>query len=404
MEELYNNTATKNEAFLEEILKMSPAFYETIQQNRQSQKIQIIYTQIDRHENNHPVFKSFYYNYSPNDYLYPASTVKMPVALLALQRLNELNIKGLNKNTTLITEAAYSGQTAVYNDPASLDGRPTIANYIKKIFLISDNDAYNRLYEFLGQEYINTQLQKMGYIQAEILHRLSIPLSPDENRHTNPVKFLNADGKIIYEQAMQANNSTYSKRQDVLGKAYYKGETLINEPLNFSSKNRMNLEDLTQVLKATLFPNAVSPKQRFNLTEADYRFVRQYLSQLPTETTTIAINDSIANWPAYVKFLLYGSQKDPLPRSIRIFNKVGDAYGGLIDVAYIIDLDKKIEFMLSARIYCNKDGILNDDQYDYESVGFPFMKQLGQLLYNYELKRKRTRQPDLSDFLFQYEK
>jgi hypothetical protein len=38
-------------------------------------------------------------------------------------------------------------------------------------------------------------------------------------------------------------------------------------------------------------------------------------------------------------------------------------------------------------IYCNKDGILNDDNYDYDELGFPFMKFLGQEIYKYELKR-----------------
>ncbi len=60
--------------------------------------------------------------------------------------------------------------------------------------------------------------------------------------------------------------------------------------------------------------------------------------------------------------------------------------------------------MLSATIYANADGILNDDKYDYETVGLPFMEKLGQLLYNYEVKRNRTHQPDLSKFKITYEK
>ena len=107
----------------------------------------------------------------------------------------------------------------------------------------------------------------------------------------------------------------------------------------------------------------------------------------PSET----IHPSYDSLPdAYVKFLLYGSQKEPLPKNIRIFNKVGDAYGQLVDVAYITDFDKNIEFFLSATIYCNSNGIINDDTYDYDTIGLPFMKNLGQVIYDYELKRKRT--------------
>lgn len=106
---------------------------------------------------------------------------------------------------------------------------------------------------------------------------------------------------------------------------------------------------------------------------------------------------------SYVKFLLYGA-RDPIDSNIRIFNKVGDAYGFLTDAAYIVDFKNNIEFFLSASINCNSDGIYNDDKYDYENVGFPFMKHLGQVIYNYELKRNKKNTPDLSEFKIDYSK
>jgi hypothetical protein len=89
--------------------------------------------------------------------------------------------------------------------PSTSDGRPTIEHYIKKILLVSDNDAFNRLYEFLGQEYINNTLHKMGYKEVQIVHRLDISLSEDENRHTNPVRFFDTSGKLIYEKPLEAS-------------------------------------------------------------------------------------------------------------------------------------------------------------------------------------------------------
>jgi Beta-lactamase enzyme family len=404
MEEINTNPEnSKTDTLMENILKKYPTYFEAIQKNKLDWKVQIIYTQIDRKADNSPSFKTHYYNYDPNSYFYPASTVKMPVAFLALQRLNELKISGVDKNTTMITGVNYSGQTPVYNEPMTHDARPTIASYIKKIFLVSDNDAYNRLYEFLGQEYINSQLHKMGYKEAEIVHRLSIILTPDENRHTNPITFFNQRGDILFNQPALVNQKKYSQRNDFMGKAYYKGTQLINEPLDFSLKNRISLGSLTDLLKSVLFPYAVPKRQRFNLTTEDYKFLRQSLSQLPAESVNPSF-DTLQIWPAYVKFLLYGSEKGALPGNIRIFNKVGDAYGGLSDVAYIVDFDKKIEFMISARIYCNSDGILNDDKYDYDTIGLPFMKHLGEVIYEYELNRRRRYSPDLSELKMSYDK
>ena len=395
----------KTDAFLEDMLKAQPQYFDTILQNRGPWKVQIIYTQVDRKANNEPVFTSYYFNYDSTEYFYPASTVKMPVALLALQKLHELSLPGLDKYSSLITEAAYSKQTPVYNDPTTPDGRPTVAQYVKKIFLVSDNDAFNRLYEFMGQEYINGQLHKMGYGHAEILHHLDLFMTPDENRHTNPIKFFDPNGKVLYTQPMQFNEKAYSVRNDSVANAYYSNGDLVNHAMDFSKKNRFALDDLTMILRSVLFPTAVPAKQRFQLTDEDYQFVRKYMSELPTESISPPYSADTANyWPAFCKFLLYGSEKGPLPKTIRMFNKVGDAYGFLTDVAYIADFDKQIEFMLSARIYCNTDGILNDEKYDYDTIGFPFMKRLGQMIYQYELQRPRAIKPNLAAFKMVYDK
>jgi hypothetical protein len=188
-----------------------------------------------------------------------------------------------------------------------------------------------------------------------------------------------------------------------LGLGYYKGGQLVNGPMDFSKKNRIGLESLHNILIGLVFPNKIRAVQRFNLTEADRRFVLQYMSQLPGESTWPAY-DSAHYWDAYCKFALYGSEKGSLPKNIRIFNKVGDAYGHLLDVAYVVDFDKQIEFFVSAVIYCNKDGILNDDKYNYDDIGFPFMKNLGQMLYDHELARPRKIMPNLSSLVFRYDK
>src|SRR4029077_18525602 len=152
---------------------------------------------------------------------------------LALQKLHELNIDGLDMNSTMITEADGDGQTAVDSDSTAKDARPTIAHYIKKILLVSDNNAFNRLYEFLGQEYINNSLHKMGYTSTQIIHRLDISLTEQQNRHTNPVKFYDSNGKLIYEKPAEKSQLVYASRNIRIGKGYMKGDSLVNEPLDF---------------------------------------------------------------------------------------------------------------------------------------------------------------------------
>ncbi len=303
----------------------------------------------------------------------------------------------------MLTDSVSKNQAIVKKDTSSQNGYPSIAHYIKKVFMVSDNEANNRLYEFLGQEYLNNSLHKLGYEDAQIIHRLGIALSEEENRKTNPVKFLDANKKIIFEQLQQTSKLNYINRNDFFGKGFYKNDSIINEPFNFSTKNRLYLDDMNDMLLRVIFPEAYPASKRFNLTKDDYNFLLKYMSQMPTESI-FPKYDTLEFYDAHCKFLMYGSEKGSIPKNIRIFNKVGDAYGFLTDIAYIVDFEKNIEFALSVTILANADGIFNDDKYDYETIGLPFMKNLGQAIYNYELKRERKFKPNLKKFKIKYDK
>ena len=81
--------------------------------------------------------------------------------------------------------------------------------------------------------------------------------------------------------------------------------------------------------------------------------------------------------------------------NIKIFNKIGLAYGFTIDNAYIVDLDNNVEFFLTAVIYSNSNEVMNDNVYDYEDVSIPFLSKLGRAIYSYELKREKNQLPNL---------
>lgn len=155
------------------------------------------------------------------------------------------------------------------------------------------------------------------------------------------------------------------------------------------------------MLQSVLFPESFSEESRFKLKKNDYDFLYAAMSCFPPESKyPLYPKDEV--WDASVKFLLYGAAKGDRPKHIRIFNKIGGAYGFLTDIAYIVDLENKIEFMLSATIHCNSDGIFNDDRYDYDSIGYPFLRDLGQLIYEHEIKRKKKRLPGLDKFVLNY--
>ncbi|GAA4000679.1 hypothetical protein GCM10022408_09720 [Hymenobacter fastidiosus] len=367
--------------------------------NSAKYELQIIYTQITRDRQNRPHFTQHSFHLDARRYFNPASLVKLPVAALALEKLNRLRQPGLTRRSVMVTGTAFRCQTPVpYVATADSDRLNTVGNYIKRMLLVSDNNAYNRLYEFLGQRPLNERLWQMGYPNGRIVRRFA-PCDSAANRHTNPITFYNERGTAIHNQPAVVNSQTLSfpLGRIAKGRAHRAGGRLIPQPFDFTTANYLPLQDVTDILKAIIFPDAVPGNQRFSLSPTDYAFLRYYLQSSPHAS---AFQPFASNkyFDAYKKYFYYGRNPDSrLQRGLHIYNVVGMSHGYLADVAYFADSVKQIEFMVSAIIYVNNDGIINDGAYEYTAIGLPFLAYLGQSLYQYEGRRKRLIQPNLSE-------
>ncbi|MFM1780830.1 MAG: hypothetical protein RJB49_1125 [Bacteroidota bacterium] len=393
--------AQKPTNILEQLLLAHPEKFKKLTDHPEKYRLQILYTQIDRDANNKPSLTTYSYRADTNEYFYPASTVKLAASVLALEKLNTLKIK---KETTFQTFKNRPSQLEIKTDSTAASGLPSIAHYIKKILLVSDNEAYNRLYEFLGQRSFNESMAKKGFEGVRLTHRLQTPLPRLENQYTNPIKLIDASGKLLYQQPETFNDKPYAANNPILlGKGTMNDAGVVEDrPLDFSLKNAYPLQAQHLFLQRLLLPEAFTKKDQFILSKEDYQFLYRYMSMYPTESKEPAYQEEFAT---YCKFLYYGSEKNAvLNPSIRIFNKVGDAYGFLLDNAFVVDFDKKVEFMVTAVLLCNEDEIFNDEKYDYDSIGFPFYKNLGEVIYEYELKRPKKHLPDLSHLRFDYTK
>lgn len=385
-----------------EILSQNPNLFQEILKHPQKNEVQVIYTQINRDANQKAHFKTFSYNLNDHHYFYPASTVKLPAAIFALEKLNALNIENLNKETPFNIEANFGKQTSVNKDLSAINGLPSIANYIKKILLVSDNDAFNRIYEFVDRATLNHKLKHYGFKNTRIINRLAIGDKGEEAKHTNPFSFLDQDGKVFYIQpsAYDAQDYPLSLTNLLRGKGYLNSkDSLVNEPFDFSNLNVFQLSDQHELMKRLFFPENYPAKRRFNLKLSDYDFLYNYMSRYPTESRNPNYS-SPEFYPAYCKFLFYGADSTKkINPNIRIFNKVGDAYGYTIDNSYFIDYENKVEFILSAVIQSNKNEIFNDNHYEYDTVCFPFLKNLGEKVYELELKRTKKQLPEFTNLL-----
>lgn len=336
-------------------------------------ELQIIYTQIDTLKNGKVEFLDHLYRVDPEAYFYPASTVKLPIAVLALERLKEF--QEIDKNTPYVIE----GDSLEHS----------IAKDIEAIFAVSDNEAYNRLFELLGQDYINKKLEGKDLTPVRISHRLSTDDALRTNTRKITFKFSENGTNSFFNLPTTANRvaSPLNLKSLEKGLGYLENDTLINQPFNFSLKNYFPLQVQHQLMKQLIFPNEFAKNKRFDLADEDREFLLRAMAQLPSEAgyDEEEYNDS------YVKFFLYGDTKDPIPREVKIYNKVGYAYGTLTETAYITDESRNLAFLLSATLLVNNNGIFNDNNYEYESLGIPFLAALGREIYERELNRKRKK-------------
>lgn len=366
-------------------------------------RFQLVYTTIDRDKNGVPHFTNYTLHADAENYFNPASMVKMPLAFLAMEKLYELNQPGVNKFTTMQFDSNYQRQVPMTADSSAQNKKPSIAHFIKRAFLISENDPYNRLYQFVGQGPTNQKLIAKGYTSTKITRQF-MGYTEDQNRHTNGINFVDEKGLPILKLAPQYNKDSFQFGAPILiGDAHWNSkDEVVKAPFDFTRHNNISLVDMQKMLQSVLFPASVPKQNRFNMTEADRLFLLQYLSQYPSETNYPKY-DSTHFYDSYVKFFFQDSTH-AMPKHIRVFNKVGWAYGFLTDVSYVLDTKNNIDYMLSATVYVNSDGVVNDSKYDEETVGFPFLNQIGNAFYEYELKRPRQHQPKLINQVKQYEK
>lgn len=367
--------------------------------NKDLYEIQLIYTQIDRDVQGRPHFTSFWHNVDSTRYFYPASTVKMPLALLALEKINLLKRSGyprLSRNTPYRLDSLRAFQQLYVADSTAPGGKPSIAHDVRQIFVTSDNLAYNHLFEFLGRDYLNKALREKGYSRTGIVHRFNYP--GRDNRYASPIEFYDQTGGIFKEGEKFSERIWENPQHSTCkGRGFVNNaDSLVNQPFEMKTKNWFALTDMEKMLRAVIFPEAVPEQNRFFLTDDDYRFLWHYMGIFPRECDWPKYDSTY--YDGYVKFFLYGDSKAMQNGSVRAFNKVGEAYGTLTDVAYIVDFENGVEFVLAATILCNSDGIFNDDQYDYDKTGFPFLAKLGRAVYDFERKRERKTKPDLKKF------
>jgi hypothetical protein len=349
--------------------------------------VQIVFSRVHRAPDGTVTLRTEAWRTDRCEYFYPASTVKLPVAVLALEWLHDRDQPELTAATPLETpDALAEAQRGLYGAGAAPGAAPpSIGLYVRHIGAVSNNFAFNRLLDLLGPAAVNGSLHARGYgahacarDPLRIVHRVA-DAAGDRPEARAPFRFSAADGTVLLARpARTAGSDRFAPAPIPLGRGELLQGVVVPGPKDFAVKNSVPLRTLHDVLAAVVLPGTQPPAARFRLRPADRALLLDALTT-PASRSGIAPPDTDAASAVddgYGKYLVLGGH-GAVPDGLEITNKVGRAYGFLTDVAYVREPATGVEFLLAATIHVNDNGIYNDGVYEYETVGLPFLGALG---------------------------
>lgn len=316
----------------------------------------------------------------PQQYYYPASAIKLCAAVGALLALQDAAARdpSVTLDAPVVIAPRFAGDKRIDADASDVDGGPlTFRHLLRKLVLVSDNAAHNHCVELLGQDGVNRRMWEAGFASAQLWHRLSEARTRDENQQTREVRV----GETVFparEAGIALSNAGWTELD--VGSAWMQGGERIDGPMSFAQKNAMSLDDLQDVLVAVMRPDVVLGKRGFpDLSRAHRRFLVQALGELPRESQNPKYDP--AKTPDHAcKFVLRGVRDVVPAEKVRVYDKIGRAYGFSTENAYVVDGRDGRSFFLAITLYTNADGVLNDDRYGYEDVADPFLDAAGRAI------------------------
>ena len=370
---VFSSLLSCNSNPIESALKSDPYFKEIVK-DKEDYEIQVMLTKVN-HDNTKIDFQNYQYQHDENQYFYPASTIKLPIVVLTLKKINNLRSKG--SDITLKSKIILNTKDN-YSNFKLQDSITSFQNIIADIFLVSDNSASNILIDFIGYNYFNDEMQNAGFDKTYLNHKFN----PDpyvnstwqiSDLDNNIISSINDNQKIII-----ANDKTNGLNKGE--RRYFNGE-ILDESLNFSKKNRFSITDMHNLIKYIFYPEIFDKANAFNLNVEDYDFIRYWMSRFTYEDIGDKFIGDENFFETYNKFFIHGDEQSVSNEQIRVYNKIGQAYGTSIDNGLIKNYQNNVEFILTSTIYTNKNKVINDNLYEYDDIAVPFLAKLSRAIY-----------------------
>lgn len=346
-------------------------------------RLQILYSEV-RKENGKTRLVRHGYRVDA-EYFYPASAIKLGLAVGALEALHDsprVKKRKVDFSTPARFRDYYTGNIEERDPTDTVTGRMTIGHEIKKLLLVSDNQSYNRLYSFLGQREATTRMWKLGLTSVRLRHRLGgLPVPGDDPRITPEVTLLppGEEPLVIPETKSDLPLGPNDATGVLVGSSHIAPSgAKIEGPLSFAEKNAISLQDIQDLLIKVVRPD-LSTGPLPQLTPKDKELLANALGTRPSLSKNPSFEGGAALDDLHKPMLQGLTRAFPQSR-VFVYSKAGRAYGFSVENAYVLFPNEKKSFFVAAVLYTNDNGVVGDDKYPYNEVAIPFFANLGEVL------------------------
>ncbi len=316
----------------------------------------------------------------PKWYFYPASMVKLPTALLSLEKLNEI---GFSTQAILKFNQDFECGNMRFVDE-SRRSNLTFEKMIRELIIVSNNTYYNSLYHFLTPQRINKELLQKELSQTKIYKDFSgceIPL----NLHTHSFTVEEQESEKTFKQEEShleliefAQNYRYDPTKLMGSKNEYRGD-IVDGPFDFNYNLEYPLNDIHSTTMRLFFPAFFNENQCWNLREKDRELLIEAMKSVPSDLGEKKYFDQRKYPDNLYKYIVHGDGNTQFD-DVLTYGKIGISYGFVTESAYVVDPKTGKRFVLTASMYVNSNDTVNDGKYEYEEIARPFLARFGQLI------------------------
>lgn len=162
--------------------------------------LQIKLTSVTKSTNNTNQFQEDLFQPLSNSIIEAGMMGKIFLALACVKKMQDYRLKGIDYTTTMIVEAAGENLPGAYNDPYSAEGKPSIGQYLARMLMHNDVEAYNRIFELVTKDQINSFLKLNSWNATYLNGRIGRTFTAKENATMNLINFYDDNNRKLFTQ------------------------------------------------------------------------------------------------------------------------------------------------------------------------------------------------------------